>query len=203
MFFSDVQGLKNYYEAWAPKYDADLADQKWVAPQVTADLVHLLASAYCSPGSAILDAGCGTGLVGKALNALGHYLIDGIDLSVNMADEASKTGAYQKVYGGVDLMVPVRDERLGHYDIVVSSGMFTLGHVRPAALLTLIQYAKPGALIAMSTRGVYAAETGFDEFVRSPEVTDKIRLEFTLKDGNYIAEEGGDYWVFRQTGPVR
>lgn len=203
VFFGDVPGLKNYYEAWARKYDEDLADQDWVAPKVAADLVHLLTSAFSSPEAAVLDAGCGTGLVGKALRAHGDYLIDGIDLSDSMAEVALRTNAYRKVFGGVDLTAPVRDERLGQYDTVVSCGMFTLGHVRPTALLTLIEYARPGGLIAVSTRGTYAAETGFGEFVRSQEVTEKVSLEFKLKDGKYLAEEGADYWVFRRTGPVR
>ncbi|MCX5384445.1 class I SAM-dependent methyltransferase [Streptomyces sp. NBC_00083] len=200
VFFDDSPGLKTYYEDWATRYNGDLADQKWVAPRVAANFVHLLASAYGSPESTIFDAGCGTGLVGSVLSTLGHYVIDGVDLSENMAAEAERTKAYRKVYGGVDLSVPVRDERLDQYDIVVSSGVFTLGHVRPTALLTLIEYARPDGLILVSTRGSYAAETGFEEFARSPEVTERARLQFTLEDANYIAEEGADYWVFRKAG---
>ncbi|MFE9399895.1 class I SAM-dependent DNA methyltransferase [Streptomyces flavidovirens] len=203
VFFEDSPGLKNYYEDWASRYDGDLADQKWVAPRVAANFVHLLASAYGSPDTIIFDAGCGTGLVGSVLSTLGNYVIDGVDLSENMAAEALKTHAYRKVYGGVDLSVPVRDERLDQYDIVVSSGVFTLGHVRPTALLTLIEYARPDGLILVSTRGSYAAETGFEDFALSREVSELASLEFKLKNANYIAEEGADYWVFRKTGPTQ
>ncbi|WP_405805392.1 class I SAM-dependent methyltransferase [Streptomyces sp. NBC_00210] len=207
VFFDDAPGLKNYYEDWATQYDVDLADQKWVAPKIAANFVHLLASAYGSPAApaaTILDAGCGTGLVGRVLSTQGNYLIDGVDLSENMAEEAAKTNAYRKVYGGVDLSTPVRDERLDdQYDIVVSSGVFTLGHVRPTALLTLIEYARPDGLIVVSTRGTYAAETGFEDFARSQEVSKVASLEFKLKDANYLAEEGADYWVFRKTGSVQ
>lgn len=198
VFFGDAGGLKTYYEDWAPQYDVDLADQKWVAPQVSANLVHMLAAAYGSPAMTILDAGCGTGLVGRCLNVLGNYVIDGVDLSENMAAEAARTGVYRKVYGGVDLTTPARDERLDQYDLVVSSGMFTLGHVLPTALLTLIEYARPGGLIAVSTRGSYADKTGFSEFIRSREVSDKATLEFDMKNANYLEEEGGHYWVFRK-----
>ncbi|MFE4857777.1 class I SAM-dependent DNA methyltransferase [Streptomyces sp. NPDC056670] len=200
VFFDDAPGLKTYYEDWAPRYDVDLADQKWVAPRVAANFVHLLASAYGSPESTIFDAGCGTGLVGAFLSKLGDYVIDGVDLSENMAAEAARTKAYRKVYGGVDLSAPTRDERLDQYDIVVSSGVFTLGHVRPTALLTLIEYARPNGLILVSTRGSYATETGFEEFARSPEVAGRAALRFKLEDANYIAEEGADYWVFRKAG---
>ncbi|MCS0634113.1 class I SAM-dependent methyltransferase [Streptomyces sp. LP05-1] len=203
VFFEDAPGLKRYYEDWAPGYNGDLADQKWVAPRVAANFVHLLASAYGSPDTEIFDAGCGTGLVGSFLSTLGSYEIDGVDLSENMAAEARKTQAYRKVFGGVDLSEPKRDERLGQYGIVVSSGVFTLGHVRPTALLTLIEYALPGGLILVSTRGSYATETGFEEFALSPEVRELATLRFKLPDANYIAEEGADYWVFRKNTPAR
>ncbi|MFG2684429.1 class I SAM-dependent DNA methyltransferase [Streptomyces sp. NPDC048392] len=203
VFFDDSPGLKNYYEDWAARYDVDLADQKWVAPRVAANFVHLLASAYGSPNATVFDAGCGTGLVGSVLRTLGDYVIDGVDLSENMAAEAVKTNAYRKVYGGVDLSVPQRDERLDLYDIVVSSGVFTLGHVRPTALFTLIEYARPGGLILVSTRGSYATETGFEDFALSAEVRDRAALESKLRNASYIAEERADYWVFRKAGPTR
>ncbi|MEE4490484.1 class I SAM-dependent DNA methyltransferase [Streptomyces sp. BE230] len=202
VFFEDAPGLKNYYENWATGYDADLADQRWIAPRVAANFVHLLASAYGTPQTEIFDAGCGTGLVGSVLQTLGTYEIDGVDLSENMAAEARKTNAYRKVYGGVDLAVPERDERLSQYGIVVSSGVFTLGHVRPPALLTLIEYARPGGLILVSTRGSYATETGFEEFALSPEVAARATLLFKMPDAGYIAEEGADYWVFRKSVPA-
>jgi predicted TPR repeat methyltransferase len=198
VFFDDVSGLKSYYEDWATRYDVDLADQKWVAPRVAASFVHLLATAYAPANPLVFDAGCGTGLVGTVLRTLGDYVIDGADLSTSMAAEAIKTQAYRKVYGDVDLSVPVRDERLDLYDIVVSSGVFTLGHVRPAALLTLIEYTRPGGLIVVSTRGSYASVTDFGDFALSPEVSQRASLEFKLKDANYIAEESADYWVFRK-----
>ncbi|MER5855638.1 class I SAM-dependent DNA methyltransferase [Streptomyces sp. NPDC059688] len=203
VFFDDATGLKSYYEDWATRYNQDLADQQWVAPRVAANLVHLLASAYGPPRTTVFDAGCGTGLVGGFLRTLGDYVVDGVDLSEQMAAEAARTHAYRKVYGGVDLSSGRRDERLDVYDIVVSSGVFTLGHVRPTALLTLFEYARPGALVAVSTRGSYATETGFEDFARSPEVTGRAALELTLRNANYIAEEGADYWVFRKAPATR
>lgn len=76
-----------------------------------------------------------------------------------------------------------------------SSPSATYGH---AALLTLIEYARPGGLILVSTRGSYATETGFEKFALSPEVAALATLRFTMPDAGYIAEEGADYWVFRK-----
>ena len=42
----------------------------------------------------ILDAGCGTGLVGEALSVLGYDPVIGCDLSQGMLDHAARRGGY-------------------------------------------------------------------------------------------------------------
>ena len=82
------------YDEWAPTYDADLTGeaQGYVAPAVTADAVV----AAAGPGGEILDAGCGTGLVGVALRERGATTVDGIDLSVaTVLDDVWESGGYR------------------------------------------------------------------------------------------------------------
>jgi len=45
----------------------------------------------------ILDAGCGTGLVGVALAERGARSIDGVDLSPGMIAKAKETGVYRRL----------------------------------------------------------------------------------------------------------
>ena len=84
---SDHDGLSNlsrnskdvaqYYDDWAADYEKTVADWRYEAPGQVAQMLR----AGLSAESVILDAGCGTGLVGQALNEAGFKAIDGIDVS--------------------------------------------------------------------------------------------------------------------------
>src|SRR5579875_3630878 len=89
---TDTDEARALYDEWAESYDADLTDasQGYVAPTVAAQTVARVAGV----DGEILDAGCGTGLVGVALTDLGARTIDGVDLSPGMLEQAKATGAY-------------------------------------------------------------------------------------------------------------
>ena len=61
------------------------------APEQVASMLRV----KLSPKLTILDAGCGTGLSGKALLAAGFITIDGIDVSRRSLEVASMTDAYR------------------------------------------------------------------------------------------------------------
>lgn len=198
VFHNDVEGLKRYYEGWAARYNEDLTNENWVAPQVTCDLVRLVATGYCVNNISVLDAGCGTGLVGSGLNERGFKLIDGIDLSEQMVEEASKTQAYRSLRGGVDLNIRPKDYEGKQYEIVVSCGMFTHGHVQPKALLSLIDYCAEGGFVIISTRNSYMDKTKFERFLNEEVLSPEIELKFCVRNARYLEEEGGHYWVFHK-----
>jgi predicted TPR repeat methyltransferase len=128
------------YDEWAKDYDRDLADasQDYVAPGVAADTVVRVAGA----GVTVLDAGCGTGLVGAALHARGVAVIDGVDVSPGMLEQARATGAYRSLEP-VDLTRPM-PTAADLYDVVVCVGTLTHGHVGPEALAEFVRVTRPG-----------------------------------------------------------
>lgn len=69
-------------------------------PEYVADFAAKMAKkANLSPGTAkVLDLACGSGLVGKHLNAKGFKNIVGLDLSPNMLEEASNKGVYSELH---------------------------------------------------------------------------------------------------------
>jgi predicted TPR repeat methyltransferase len=83
--------VAKYYDDWASDYDGTLADWRYEAPEQVASMLRT----KLSPNSAILDAGCGTGLSGKALQLAGFTTIDGIDVSRRSLEIADRTGAYR------------------------------------------------------------------------------------------------------------
>ncbi|MER9794154.1 class I SAM-dependent methyltransferase [Mesorhizobium sp. M0213] len=198
----DVSRLAHFYRGWASSYELDVGRDGYCGPTVVAELASAVQTAYFAnerAAIAILDAGCGTGLVGAQLKRLGFQLLDGFDLSEEMAEKARKTGVYRDVQGDVDLNGPLSDYSSATYDITVCCGVFTLGHVRPDALRELARMTRPNGFIIASTRKSYAEATSFEDEVRRLQDAGVLVTAQRLKDGKYIAEEGAHYWVFQVT----
>ena len=141
-----VDQLRERYDIWAVDYDSDLDDLKWSAPQAGADRC----SHFAVPEAEILDAGCGTGLVGVSLAALGHDRIVGFDLSPGMLARCAARGVYAELHQGSLLdRLPFDDGRFGS---VVAVGVFTLGHVDGSAFAELARVAAPGGHISIAFR---------------------------------------------------
>ncbi|MEV8883704.1 class I SAM-dependent DNA methyltransferase, partial [Mesorhizobium ciceri] len=165
----DVGRLARFYRGWASSYELDVGREGYCGPTVVAELASAVQTAYFAnerAAIAILDAGCGTGLVGAQLNRLGFQLLDGFDLSEDMAGKARKSHVYRHVQGDVDLNGPLSDYSSATYDITVCCGVFTLGHVRPDALRELARVTRPDGFIIASTRKSYAEATSFEDEVR-------------------------------------
>ena len=133
------------YDKWAQTYDIDVrhAGVDYVAPAVTAQTV---VAANGNIAGSILDAGCGTGLVGVALSQVGAKDIDGIDISSGMLDVARRSGAYKDL--SVVDMSKVIDKKDQSYDVITCVGIFTDAHVGPVpALKELVRIVKREGLI--------------------------------------------------------
>jgi len=91
--------VKEHYNSLATSYDDVYLRAGYPDPEKVADAVADIAihSGQELHESQILDFGCGTGLVGKALHDEGFRKIDGIDVSPNMIAEAKHRGVYQRL----------------------------------------------------------------------------------------------------------
>lgn len=75
---SDVREVGGRYDAWAASYDDDLSAWSYRAPEVVAETVL----AHLPAPDSVLDVGCGTGLVGRALRDRGYAgRLTGLDIS--------------------------------------------------------------------------------------------------------------------------
>ena len=146
---TDPDQARALYDEWAGTYDDDLASdsQGYVAPAVAAEAV-VRASGV---DGEILDAGCGTGLVGVALAERGARSIDGVDLSPGMLAKAKETGVYRRL-APADLSRPL-PVSADSYDVVVCVGTLTHGHVGPAAFGEFVRLARPGGTIVATVLG--------------------------------------------------
>lgn len=145
---SNSKDCMEIYDKWAATYNDEVGDeaQNYVAPRIVSQAALSLVNNPAE--SVILDAGCGTGLVGQILALSGAKIIDGVDLSTPMLDVARKTGAYRNL-AKVDLTEQVKAPS-NTYDIITCVGTFTLGHVGPdPALREFVRLTKKdGAIVA-------------------------------------------------------
>jgi predicted TPR repeat methyltransferase len=138
--------LRERYDVWAADYDTDLDDLQWTAPQAGAERCDH----FARPGAEILDAGCGTGLVGVSLAALGRTRIVGFDLSAGMLERSAERSVYSELHQGSLLdRLPFDDGRFG---AVVSVGVFTLGHVDGSAFAELARVTSSGGHVSITFR---------------------------------------------------
>ena len=176
---------------------------EYAGPRVSVELLN----EFLPPSSAlqILDAGCGTGLVGQELISKDYEKIEGFDLSESMASQAQATGAYNKVNGGIDIMRLEESYNAAQYDAILCVGVFTLGHVPPEALKNLISLVKPEGLLVISVRKLYYDESRFqtvlDELISSEQLTQVKRLDNAPYNNDGPGKVPGlaHYWVLRKT----
>ncbi|OAR01063.1 hypothetical protein LLEC1_02637 [Akanthomyces lecanii] len=146
---SNIDDTRTLYDEWAATFDVEMADkgQDYVAPTLAASyaLKVLQPSGRKIEDVTILDAGCGTGLVGLHLAKVGAKRIDGVDLSTGMLEIARTTGAYNKLEAA-DLTQPLAYEN-GAFGMVVCVGTFTQGHVGPATFEEFVRVTETGGYI--------------------------------------------------------
>jgi predicted TPR repeat methyltransferase len=144
---SDPREVADRYDEWAQSYDDDLASWSYQAPQVVASTV---VTRHPTAGS-VLDVGCGTGLVGRALRARGFAgQIFGRDISQASLEIASRGGAYDSLEQA-DLQ-----QRLGFednsVDAVVCVGVMTYLPDVDAVWREFARVARPGGLVVTTQR---------------------------------------------------
>ena len=182
--------LLKYYQDWTKKnkYNQDMINWKYTAPQET---VLVLKKYALNNKYKILDAGCGTGLVGIELKKCGYSNIDGVDFSQNMLDLIPQ-GIYKKIEK-VDLNKPLKF-KTNMYDVVMCVGTFTYGHVKPQALDELIRITKNGGLICFTiNEGIYE-EYGFDNKIKALTNNKLWNVKEFFKS-DYIVNKDVNAWL--------
>lgn len=194
----EPEQVAQFYQKWADTYDKDVLNEEYTGPEYISNYFAEIMQKENNQEDKqlkILDAGCGTGLVGIALQRKGYHHIDGCDISHKMIDVAEQTGAYQTLIEGVDIndMRPFKEEQ---YDATISCGVFTLGHVPPTALEELLRITKKGNLVVMSTRSSYYESTDFQVVCDHLDQEGRVKIVDHVI-GPYIMEEDAHYWAFR------
>jgi len=144
---SDPREVADRYDEWAQSYDDDLTAWSYQAPTVVAEAV---VTRHPAAGS-VLDVGCGTGLVGRALRARGFAgEILGLDLSPASLEIARQHGAYDSLeQADLQQPLPIDDDSV---DAVVCVGVMTYLPDVEAVWRELARVARPGGVVVATQR---------------------------------------------------
>ena len=151
----------------------------------------------------VLDAGAGTGLVGKFLAEKGYKDIVAIDLSPGMLEEARKKNVYQAFHRMV--MGEQLDFSTNYFDAVISIGVLTVGHAPASSLDELLRITKPGGYIVFSLRPDVYRDNGFKQKQDGMEAEGKWKLIEVSKEFQALPEGEPDVyhqvWVYQVASP--
>lgn len=148
------------YRDWAATYESEFTDARGYVYHEGVARVFVEACGG-APQGRVLDVGCGTGVVGVALAALGCDRIDGIDLSPEMLAEAAKKQVYGELFeADLTQRVAIDDHT---YAGVTSVGTFTHGHLGPEPIRELVRIVAPGGVLAIGINAEHFESLGFAE----------------------------------------
>ena len=182
---TNQEELEELYRVWADNYDHDVVEViGYVGHSITTEL---LLKYVDNSKSKILDAGCGTGLVGEILFEKNFNNIFGIDFSQPMLDQALEKNVYQSL-GLADLTkkLTFKDNT---FDATICAGTFTCGHVGPEALIELIRVTKTGGYISFTVRDQEWEHLPYEKTIKELEEKNLwLCMEHFITDYN-IAED--------------
>lgn len=175
------------YAKWADTYDAGVAGEDYRGPMTVSKAVvnHLKPGATEQPYM-VLDAGCGTGLVGAQLLKIAPQdmpmQVVGCDISVPMVVKAREKG-YSSCFT-MDLNCPMTlaDDA---FDAATCAGTFVHAHVVPDPLLPeLVRVVKPGGLVVATVRrSLYDSDPSYSKVI---EQLKNAGHEITLTEFQYL-----------------
>ena len=170
---------RSLYARWAATYEVDfIAESGYRYHERVAAVFAEHCLADIAPDEAVADIGCGTGVVGQALVRHRRLVVDGLDISPEMLQQAARKmhdGApvYRRLLEA-DLTEPLR---IGPatYAGLISVGTFTHGHLGPEVLDGLLTIVRPGGRCAIGINAAHFASHGFAAALE--RLVDERRIE--------------------------
>lgn len=188
---------RRLYAKWSASYDFDfIAHNRYVYHQHVVDALLTANGSDLALDGAILDVGCGTGVVGGALRALVPNPIDGIDISPEMMSQAATKHGDDGVpiYRSLIEADLTKQTSLGtdSYAAIISTGTFTHGHLGPEPIDELLRVAAPGACCAIGVNAEHWKALSFDKWFASRAADGRI-TDFKLVDVPIYAADSGEH----------
>lgn len=151
---------RELYASWASTYDNEVQKNGYVTPERVA---KALKDSVTNQSEVILDYGCGTGLSGFALQAVGFTNIDGLDVSQEMITLAEKKSIYKKLtVFDPSTKIPVHADQ---YKIITAIGVIGAGAAPLEVFDNLFSLLPPSGLFAFSFNDHTLSDPNYEEKV--------------------------------------
>ena len=151
---------RELYASWASTYDNEVQKNGYVTPERVA---KALKDIVTNQSEVILDYGCGTGLSGFALQAVGFTNIDGLDVSQEMVTLAEKKSIYKTLtVFDPSTKIPVQADQ---YKIITAIGVIGAGAAPLEVFDNLFSLLPPSGLFAFSFNDHTLSDPNYEEKV--------------------------------------
>ncbi len=190
-----VDETRKIYSDWAENYDADVTEWGYATPTRIALALRQCGANVEKP---VLDFGCGTGLSGMALKAVGFAQVDGTDISPEMLEHAKARGIYQHLWLGEP--GSMGHVKRGNYPIIVATGVISLGAAPPETLDQLLDVLPSGGLLAFSYNEATLSDRGYTDRLDIAVLAPDLELAFE-EDGPHLPAKNmsSTVYVLRRT----
>ncbi|MCP4488064.1 MAG: methyltransferase domain-containing protein [Gammaproteobacteria bacterium] len=176
---------KDIFDDWAPTYDHDLINEMGYVAD--AEACRHFQTLVTDRQARILDAGCGTGLVGSRLKQAGYANIFGSDYSTKMLEQARATDAYLSLEQH-NLTQPVKTDN--PYDAAIAVGVFAFSVPSAEHLVNITCSLKPGGIAIVTVNGKAWRQVdwedkleGFNQSYAHTQLVDVKTIEYLRTDG--------------------
>jgi len=186
----DGDSSRDIFDDWSENYDGHLLEEfGYISPEIAA---QALSDEVEASDVAIIDYGCGTGLVGQSLNQQGFLAVDGIDISEGMLEQAREKQVYRNlICGDLTAQIALEDEI---HDAATCIGSMGAGHVAVQHIPELLRPLKAEALFVIIMNGAYYISGGFDPAFKQLESDGLWRIR-RLEEFNYMTQLDRPDWL--------
>ena len=184
---STPAAVAGYYDQWANGYNTDLASWDYRAPRRAASLLRT----HAPEAGRVLDAGCGTGMAGRALREEGFEgELHGIDLSGESLKLADELDVYNHLkQANLQERLDIGDDR---YDALLCVGVMTYVPQVSQCWTEFCRVVGPGGVVVVTQREDFWRDRDCQGVVEALESAGKWEVLIATDAEPYLPDSPGE-----------
>ena len=172
------------YDDWAATYESDLVRNGYLSPALCVDALAAAVGDADLTSLAVVEYGCGTGLVGAELASRGVTDVTGVDLSRGMLDIAAAKRVYRElIQADLTTEIELANDR---FEACLCVGSMGNGHLAPSHIAEMLRPVRSGSPIVFYMNALpYRDDDYAWQFARLED--DGVWAIERIEESNYMA----------------